>query len=404
MQINWNRCLSLFSILVCCVAIAACSQPTDLSLPQYTPSVNVVPQAWNSPLNYRVLYNFGATPDGNGPRGRLVAVNGKLYGATSAGGKYCPHIAGCGTAFSVTTGGIEKVLHSFGGPGGSDPSPLIDVNGALYGTTFGGGKYEGGTVFSVTTDGAEKVLHSFGNETDGDAPYDSLIEVNGVLYGTTEFGGKYGAGTVFSITTDGTEKLLHSFGKGTDGSIPEFGLIEAQGTLYGTTYLGGTFADGTVFSISTADAEKVLHSFSGSRTDGNGPAGFLADVHGTLYGTTAFGGKYGKDGSGTVFSITTGGTEKVLHNFGRGTDGSQPRAGLIDVKGTLYGTTSGGGASYAGTVFRITTSGTEKTLHSFSNEGRSIGPTALSYENGKLVGTTVYGGTYGYGTVFSLEP
>ena len=44
---------------------------------------------------------------------------------------------------------------------------------------------------------------------------------------------------------------------------------------------------------------------------------------------------------GTVFSITTDGTEKVLYSFAGGSrDGSSPVAPLLNVKGTLYGTTS----------------------------------------------------------------
>src|SRR5579863_9883085 len=51
-------------------------------------------------------------------------------------------------------------------------------------------------------------------------------------------------------------------------------------------------------------------------------------------------------------------------------DGAYPDAGLINVNGTLYGTTSNGGASGncsggCGTVFKITTSGRETVLHSF---------------------------------------
>jgi uncharacterized repeat protein (TIGR03803 family) len=74
-------------------------------------------------------------------------------------------------------------------------------------------------------------------------------------------------------------------------------------------------------------------------------------VSGTLYSTTDDGGAYDE---GTVFSITTGGKEKVLHSFGQGTDASEPYAGLIEVSGTLYGTTSGGGVHAYGTVFSIT--------------------------------------------------
>ena len=96
----------------------------------------------------------------------------------------------------------------------------------------------------------------------------------------------------------------------------------------------------------------MLHSF-GKGTDGRYPDAGLIDVSGTLYGTTEEGGAYG---DGTAFSITTGGTEKLLHDFGKRTDGSRPNAGLIYVKGTgtLYGTTEAGGANDDGTVFALT--------------------------------------------------
>ena len=61
------------------------------------------------------------------------------------------------------------------------------------------------------------------------------------------------------------------------------------------------------------------------------------------------------NGSGTVFSVTPDGTEQVLHSFGSGSDGVSPHASLIDVNGTLYGTTflGGGGAFGLGTVFAL---------------------------------------------------
>ena len=74
-------------------------------------------------------------------------------------------------------------------------------------------------------------------------------------------------------------------------------------------------------------------------------------MNGTLYGTTEEG---GINGWGTVFSISISGAEKILHNFGSGSDGAYPLAALIDVNGTLYGTTAGGGAYEAGTVFALT--------------------------------------------------
>ena len=47
---------------------------------------------------------------------------------------------------------------------------------------------------------------------------------------------------------------------------------------------------------------------------------------------------------GTVFSLSKSGVEKVMHSFSGAPDGALPYAGLINVKGTLYGTTWAGGS------------------------------------------------------------
>ena len=83
---------------------------------------------------------------------------------------------------------------------------MIAVRGTLYGTTYYGGEdNDGGTVFSVDSTGVETVLHNFGKRADGIYPQASLIDVNGTLYGTTFGGGTYGAsngeggGTAFAL-------------------------------------------------------------------------------------------------------------------------------------------------------------------------------------------------------------
>ncbi|MGB6517997.1 MAG: choice-of-anchor tandem repeat GloVer-containing protein, partial [Candidatus Cybelea sp.] len=108
---------------------------------------------------------------------------------------------------------------------------------------------------------------------------------------------------------------------------------------------------------------QVLRQFN--FTDGGLPYSGLIQVDGTLYGTTFMGGRYGY---GTVYNVSTTGEEKVLHSFRGGADGEFPEAGLINVKGSLYGTTStGGGPSCAGygcgTVYSVTMSGSETVLH-----------------------------------------
>jgi uncharacterized repeat protein (TIGR03803 family) len=133
---------------------------------------------------------------------------------------------------------------------------LINVNGALYGTTSGDddvstGHGDGGSVFSVTPSGTETVVHRF-NGSDGSEPFAALKNVDGVLYGTTASGGANNYGTVFSISKTGTETVVHSFAKG-DGVKPFAGVIAVDHTLYGTTYGSTTYGAkrsfGNIFSL-----------------------------------------------------------------------------------------------------------------------------------------------------------
>jgi uncharacterized repeat protein (TIGR03803 family) len=292
------------------------------------------------------------------PVAGLLDVNGTLYGTTTAGGR-----SHNGTVYSMTTGGVEKVLYRFqGGSDGSDPqSGLLNVNGTLYGTTESGGSSHYGTVYSVSTSGAEKVLYSFKGGSDGANPSASLIDVNGTLYGTTIRGGGSechsslgtGCGTVFSLTTSAKETVLHGFSRGSDGAYPFTELIDVKGVLYGTTAQGGSACGssgsggcGTIYSITPSGVEKVLHAFKNG-SDGDNPQSGLIDVNGTLYGTTAGGGVVGSNceygGCGTVYQTSTKGAEKVLYSFADGSDGATPQADLIEVNGLMYGTTSTGG-------------------------------------------------------------
>jgi uncharacterized repeat protein (TIGR03803 family) len=369
---------------------------------------------------YAVLYSFsGGSGDGAAPIASLLNVHGTLYGTTYYGGANAD-----GTVFSITPSGTETVLHSFNGSDGRFPqADLINIHGTLYGTTELGGTNDAGTVFSITPSGAETVLYSFAGG-DGAWPSAGLLDVNGTLYGTTSQGGaskdcpSIGCGTVFSITMSGTETVLHSFAGRKDGAYPYARLINVNGTLYGTTISGGAFCKasygcGTVFAIKPSGKETVLHSFGGAG-DGESPYAALLDVNGTLYGTTGFGGRatacFG-GGCGTVFAITPSGKETVLHNFGGGSgDGAIPYAGLINDKGTLYGTTENGGvrcqALGCGTVFSITTSGKETVLYRFPGfRGRGAHPYAgLINVKDILYGTTYDGGKNHQGTVFSLSP
>ncbi len=357
-----------------------------------------------------VLHSFAGSPtDGNAPNG-LTNVNGTLYGTTYAGGTHGK--LGAGTVFSITTSGVETIVYSFAlGRHGHDPQAgLTAVGNVLYGTAYDGGASGDGTVFKITTSGEERQLYGFGGGPNDGANPEGLVDVNGTLYGTTFAGGANSNGTVFKLSEKGLETILYSFRGGTDGADPG-DLFYLNGMLYGMTSDGGGSGCvqgsgcGTIFEITTAGVYHQLHRF-GNKTDGKDPLGGLVNVGGRLYGTTAFGGAYAE---GTVFRITTSGKEKVLYNFCQlalCADGTHPYAGLLNVNGTLYGTTNSGGASSDdGTVFAITTDGAFSLLYSFGEspyDGRAPSE-RLTELNGTLYGTTFYGGTYLQGTVFSLS-
>jgi uncharacterized repeat protein (TIGR03803 family) len=155
--------------------------------------------------------------------------------------------------------------------------------------------------------------------------------------------------------------------------------------------------------------ESAVYDFQGG-SDGRIPEATLLNVAGTLYGTTAGG---GAGNCGTVFKVlahspTLVGTERVLYSFLGGTgDGCNPtNAPLIELNGTFYGTTFVGGGQ--GVVFSVTPSGVETVLHKFGGGSDGINPIAgLVALNGTLYGTTYEGGANGVnggGTVFAITP
>ena len=371
----------------------------------------------------RLFYSFNkAHGDGIAPSGDLIAFRGRFYGSTNSGGQSSACVGGCGTVFSLSPSGVERVLYSFGSYAGDGTRPiggLSEAGGMLYGTTTYGGssatcRLGCGTVFSVTQDGKEKVLYSFGTyEGDGAAPQAGLIVVGRALYGTTQLGGTHDHGTIFSVTTDGVEKTLYSFGSyKTDGAYPVAALIDVFGTVYGTTLKGGVNDRGTLFLFDLPNGKELtLHDF-GAGIDGSYPDSGVALSGSKLYGTTRSGGKYG---TGVIYVSSLSGAEKTLYDFGASKDGAQPDSSLTRTNGSLiafYGVTAAGGENGRGTLYEINNAGVETVLNSFGgSDGAYPYGRPLSF-NGKFYGTTLAGGSgscsgpqgNGCGTVFELTP
>jgi len=377
---------------------------------------------------YKVLHSFGGKPDGGGVyAGLAIDGEGNLYGTTCCGGAY-----GYGTAFELIPSSdgqwTEIILHSFCATSRCDDgalprtTPVLDSQGNLYGAsnvatfemkrsadgwTFlivcdcispsvfdsagnlygigGPGTHIAGAVAELSpldvvwTNTTYTLLYSFcswpPNCRDGEPPEWGLSwDAAGNLYGATEFGGDHSApecspncGVVYQLQALGGKRKyhrLHSFAafEG-DGVLPQAGVtVDSRGNVYGTT-LYSTASSGTVFELSPQQdgswKETILYDFPNPEKNGGAPAGGVTfDNHGNLYGTASAGGDPNCS-CGVVFKMTPQANGKwsytVLHRF-QGTDGVGPGYNLIFDKDYkhLYGTTVEGGSGGYGVVYEIT--------------------------------------------------
>ena len=148
---------------------------------------------------------------------------------------------------------------------------------------------------------------------------------------------------------------------------------------------------------------KILHGVPGGLF-----TGVVLDAKGNLYGTTSGGGKQNK---GTVFELSPGAhgwTLETIHEFD-GYDGGGDGGLIFDDTGNLYGTSQAGGLYGGGNVFEMRpgTSGSAfSDLYDFCHQfhcpdGSAPTPVILD-ASGRLYGAVAAGGDYGRGRVFRL--
>ena len=349
-------------------------------------------------------------------------------------------------ASSATTAQTETVLYSFSNPSDNVYYPvtslIADNAGNLYGMAGGGGPSRMGGIFELSPPAVqggpwtETTLYSFLGKPDAGLPSAGLVmDGNGALYGTTAGGGANSVGAVFQLSPPAvqggawTESVLYSFtgANGIGGSYPNSALVfDKNGNLFGTASSGGSRGGGTVFRLTPPSTSggswgfSVVLSFAGNEDSSGGcnpGASLLLGPDGSFFGTTR---SCGANDGGVAYKLTPpldGGqwTETVIHTFGpynTSGDGNQPEANLVSGPGgALFGTTFIGGASDSGTVFELSPPSakggawTETILHSFAAvEGNNPACALALTAGGSLYGTTVAGGANGQGAVFMLTP
>jgi uncharacterized repeat protein (TIGR03803 family) len=371
-----------------------------------------------------VLYSFTGQADGAFPAGNLVMdASGNLYGTTLNGGNTCDGLPfTCGTVFEVTPSGAETVLYAFNGGDADGEWPrgglTRGLKGIFYGTTSAGGDLGYGTVFAVSPTGNETVLSSL---TEVGDPYAApILDRQDNLYGTTSANSTTQEpdpyGSVYELTATGEFKVLHAFkGPGVgDGYNPTAGLVrDSDGNLFGATTEGGSNEQfcqdgcGTIFKVAPGGTETVLYQFSGTLYGAPRlPQGTLfRDERGNFYGATLYG---GPAEGGVIFEFSPAGKFRLVYRFKKKNDGANPTGSLIsDGEGNLYGTTLAGGSKGFGTVFKVSLDGQETVLYSFTggpSDGKTPNRGLIRDAAGNIYGTTYYGGASNSGTVFRVTP
>jgi len=343
---------------------------------------------------FNVIYNFTGGADGGTPTAALTMdTHGNLYGVAGSGGS-----SGQGTVFKLTpnaSGWGFTRLYSFSNTNGSGPDgpPVVASNGIVYGATSAGGSHGDGVLFGLSPSGevspavfsnwTERLLYSFTGGRDGSQPGGALaFDTSGNIYGTAYGGGANGQGTLYEYTNGGIQ-VLHAFpAHPGDGSGPQ-GVINGQGGFYGTTKYGGALSSGTVYT--TAGGYQTLYNFEPGIGSGN-PVSLAADSAGNLYGTTTWAPSSCTPGGAMLYELSY--PDWNLEGIWSWMIYGETESSWVttDGSGNLYGTTSYG-AYGQGEVFNLTCCWTYTSLYDFSGSIDGGGPRLLPWSMRRATST-----------------
>lgn len=356
--------------------------------------------------NISSMVKIEGTSSGYPSRGQLVlGSNGKFYGTARVGGA---GTRGVIFEYDIAKGRISDKVAMLAETGGNPEGSLTAVSpGILIGHASYGGLNMAGVIFEYNylTDTYTKKIDLIA--TDGADPFSDLVRAsNGKFYGITAEGGANNVGVIYEYDYNAntyTKKIDLTIAGGYNSA---YSMVEApNGKFYGTADKGGANNMGVIFEydfINNIYTPKVdMISATGSYPEG---ALFLAP-NGKFYGTTR-GGSTG--GRGVIYEYDYA-TNIYTKKFDLAipSNGQKPRGPLaLAPNGKLYGATYEGGANGDGIVFEY-----DYTNNAFAKKadllavngqgaicGLSLAP------NGKLYGTTYFGGYINYGVIFEFDP
>jgi uncharacterized repeat protein (TIGR03803 family) len=252
-----------------------------------------------------------------------------------------------------------------------------------------------------------------------------ILTPDGKLYGTTDCQRDksrniVAGGTVYQVDPlNKTIAHMHDFSlldnklHNADGVCPLAPLsIGADGLLYGTASLGGSVGGGVLFRFKPGDNTTftVLHHFGTSehQSDGANPLGGVAsDGHGAYYGATHSGVIYRWDGSSVTPVHAFDPLKSDRTNFGGSTPYGSP---VFGADGKLYGSTFYGGKNGRGTVYSMDPATKNfQVIHDFEpytftgNGDNTPLQSLFLASDGALYGANEFGGASGNGLLWKVS-
>jgi uncharacterized repeat protein (TIGR03803 family) len=175
--------------------------------------------------------------------------------------------------------------------------------------------------------------------------------------------------------------------------------LSAQPTLYGTTQTGYQSSGGTLFSFNVADSVLEVKNRFDAPEGGLSPHGLIVGSNGLMYGTTSW-------ENGTVFEYNP-----IKNIFTKKVDftnsiGTEPFGNVAEIPGNkIIGTCMYGGAFGYGTIYEydITNNSIIKLYDFKDSVGGILWSGIFLASNGKLYGAAYMYGLYGYGSLYEFD-
>jgi uncharacterized repeat protein (TIGR03803 family) len=270
----------------------------------------------------------------------------------------------------------------------------------LYGITYGGGEYGGGTLFKTDGNGDHfKTVYSF-FRYEGLPQF--LCQSGGKFFGLVTGGeiseGESPGGIYEFDPVSGTYVRRFKITGTEMGTSPSGAMTESSnGILYGMMQGGGSHSMGLIFGWDPAtNRYSKKFDFDGTETGGYPKGSLLKTKNGKYFGA-AFGGQYDE---GVIFEWDADSNiYKKLFDF-NGQNGSQPNGSLMQAdNGKLYGMTRYGGLYGMGVLYEmdpVTGCFTKKIDFSGAENGQYPVGSLIQTSSGKLYGVTSNGGVNGH--------